>query len=821
MKSGESVSGRGTRAGSGGRGRRWMVWGGRMAIGLALLLAVGGAALGWALRASLAALDGEMRLSGLSAPVLVERDTLGVPTLRGSNRVDVARALGFVHAQERFFQMDLLRRRGAGELAALLGPGLVGADESIRRHGLREAARAVISGLAVEMRAVVEAYASGVNQGLSALGARPPEYLLLRSAPQPWRAEDSVLVGFAMFFTLQDDGGGEDLGTEVLARALPLEAVEFFHPAASEWDAAIDGSVLPAARIPGPEVLNFADSQGARAGVEAMPGDFGDPDFGLVPGSNSWGVHGAASATGSAIVCDDMHLDLGLPNVWFRVCLEWVDAAGEKRRLVGASLAGVPSLIVGSNGEIAWGFTNATLDNTDLVVLETDPAQPNRYRTAEGWRDFETVTERIEVRGEPAREVRYQRTIWGPLVGVSGSDRPMALLWTPHRPGGANMGLLELENARTVAEAMAIAPRCGVPVQNLLVGDRAGELGYTLAGRLPKRVGWDGSVPVSFADGSRGWEGWRGGAETPRYLAPAGGRLWTANNRILGTPEYLALGTRYTDVGARARQIRDDLLALKAPVSEKDLMTLYLDDRAVFLGRWQKLLLQVLESPAPEGDAVLAGRWAKARDLVLKWDGRASTGSVGYRLVRAFRLGVMNRVMMPVLARCETVRKGAAFRNDRQETPVWSVLETRPQHLLDPRFPSYDALMVDSVRGVFEDLDRQKLLLEEATWGARNRVRITHPLSRAVPWLGRWLDLDPVSLPGDSHMPRVQGGAFGASERMVVSPGHEETGYFHMPGGQSGHFLSPFYRSGHEAWVRVEPSPLLPGPAANRLALKP
>jgi penicillin amidase len=784
-------------------------------------MVIAGGVLGWAVRSSLAQLEGEARLSGLSAPVSVDRDALGVPTLRGSNRRDVAQALGFVHAQERFFQMDLLRRRGAGELSALLGPGLVGADEATRRHGLRQAARAAVAGLEDGTRSLVEAYAAGVNQGLAAMGVRPPEYLLLRSVPEPWRAEDSVLVGFAMFFTLQDDGGGEDLGTEVLIRALPREAVDFFHPAASEWDAAIDGSELPLAPIPGPEVLNFAADPGVRAGLDPMPGDVDHPDFGLVPGSNSWGVQGAASATGSAIVCDDMHLDLGLPNVWFRVCLEWVDASGVKRRLVGASLAGVPALIVGSNGDIAWGFTNATIDNTDLVELETDPAQPNRYRTPEGWREFETVTEHIEVRGEAAREIRYRRTIWGPVLGASASDRQMALLWTPHRPGGANMGLLELENARSVAEAMAVAPRCGVPVQNLLVGDRAGELGYTLVGRLPKRVGWDGSVPVSFADGSRGWEGWRSGAETPRYLAPAGGRLWTANNRILGTPEYLALGARYVDVGARARQIRDDLLALKAPVSEKDLMTIHRDDRAVFLDRWQKLLLRVLESPAPEGDAVLAGRWARARDLVLKWDGRASIESVGYRLVRAFRLGVMNRVMMPVLARCETVSKGAAFRNERQETPVWSVLEARPPHLLDPRFPSYDALLVDSVRGVFGDLDRQKLDLEQATWGARNRVRIRHPLSRALPWLGRWLDLEPVSLPGDDHMPRVQGAAFGASERMVVSPGHEESGYFHMPGGQSGHFLSPHYRAGHDAWVRVEPSPLLPGPAVHRMTLRP
>lgn len=805
-------------------------------VGLLVVLGAAAAVVWHLLHASLATLDGAMPVRGLTAPVLVERDALGVPTIQGTNRIDVARALGVVHAQERFFQMDLMRRRGSGELAALVGSAAVGMDEKTRRHSLRAMATATVKGLPENQRMLLNAYAEGVNAGLAALGAKPPEYFVLRCDPEPWHPEDSLLVGFSMFFTLQEETGVEDLSNEVVARALPPAAADFFFPRSSEWDAAIDGTTFPKAPIPGPGVISFsavpkpeASAEGAPAGspdtrvwrdwVRFRTGT--DEDAGLVPGSNSWGIQGAASATGAAIVCNDMHLDLGVPNIWFRVAMNWIDAEGRARRLVGASLPGVPTLVVGSNGEIAWGFTNATIDSTDVVVVEVDPRKPMRYRTPDGWRDFENISEVINIRGAPPHNVHYQRTIWGPVVGDSGRGAKYVAVWTPQMAGGADMGLVDMEGARSVNEALSLAPRCGVPVQNFLVGDRSGQLAYTLIGRLPKRVGFDGSVPVSFADGKARWEGWLSPEQTPRFVAPAGGRLWTANNRILGTPEYLSLGTRFTDFGARARQIRDDLQALRAPVAEKDLLGLYRDDRAVFLERWQKLMVQVLSSEPPSTNAALAGRWVAARDAVANWGGHASTGSVGYRLVRSFRGRVMTLLLAPVMDRCNAVTKNVALRNGFQEAPVWAMLEARPAHLLNPRFPSYERLLADAALAVLDELTKLHLEVGNATWGARNVVRFDHPLGRAVPFLSRWLNLDPVSLPGDTDMPRVQGVGFGSSERMIVSPGHEESGVFQMPAGQSGHFLSPFYRAGHGAWLRVEPSPLLPGATQHRLLLQP
>lgn len=784
--------------------------------GFLVLAFVGAGAAWWGLQASLAQLDGRRVLPGLSRSVTVERDALGVPTVRASNRVDAARALGFLHAQERFFQMDLLRRQGAGELAGLFGPALVEADREARLHRLRASARASLDLLTATQRDVLEAYVAGVNTGLNALRVRPPEYLLLRSVPEPWQPEDSLLVGGAMFFALQDAGGAADLARGAIARVLPGEAARFFFPKASEWDAALDDTLLPAPPVPSREVFDLSRPTAVKPGAASVPAPAPlDPQ--LIPGSNAWGLGGEFSKSGAAIVANDMHLDLGMPNIWFRASLEWTAPNGQSRRLVGVTLPGIPSLIVGSNGEIAWGFTNAELDTTDVVVLELNPTNPRQYRTPDGWKEFEVVTESIRVRGAPAVEFPVERTIWGPVfVDAAGVKR--VIRWVPQLPGAMNLGLLEMENVTSTAQALALAPTCGIPLQNFLVGDRQGSLGWTLIGRLPKRIGFDGNLPVSWADGSCRWDGWLAPESYPRVDGTRTQRLWTANNRILGSSDYVNLGPWTTDLGARARQIRDDLRSLKAPASEPDLMTIHRDDRALFLARWQELLFRTLRG----GDGgTNAAAWRELQTQVQNWGGRAATNSVGYRAVRIFRLRAMERLMEPVLSRCEAAQTNVGFHIARHEGPCWTLLQERPVHLLNSKYADYEALLADAAMVVLEDFQRLGVPLAQATWGSRIATRIQHPVSRAIPALGRWLDMPSTQLPGDDHMPRVQGARFGASERIVVAPGHEESGLFHMPSGQSGHFLSPFYRAGHAAWERVEPTPLLPGPIQYTLVLEP
>jgi penicillin amidase len=276
-------------------------------------------------------------------------------------------------------------------------------------------------------------------------------------------------------------------------------------------------------------------------------------------------------------------------------------------------------------------------------------------------------------------------------------------------------------------------------------------------------------------------------------------------------------------LGARARQIRDDLLAVEK-ASEADMLGVQLDDRAVFLARWRELILALLTPDATAGDP----RRAEARRLVEQWGGRAAVGSVGYRIVRAFRSRAAEDVFAPLLSACAKADPRFDYLGRRPnqghhqyEGPLWALVTARPAHLLEPRFASWEALLLGALDGVLGELTRDRPRLDERTWGERNTVQIRHPLSSAVPALGSWLDMPPEPLPGDANMPRFQSRSAGASERFAVSPGREEQGYFHMPGGQSGHPLSPHYRDGQAAWARGEPTSFLPGPAVHVLTLVP
>jgi len=787
--------------------RRWF---NRLAVTGLLLAVVLGLVAAWAfsrMRASLPLLDGSARVTGLAAPVEVERDALGVPTVRGERRQDVARALGFVHAQDRFFQMDLLRRRAAGELAELFGKQALPVDRRTRRNRFRVLAGRVLAGGPGWQRDLLSAYADGVNAGLAALGSRPFEYLVVGAQPAPWRPEDSVLVLLAMFIDLHGEEDALESTLAALAEALPAPWFALLAAQGTEWDAPLQGAAHPTPPLPGPEVLDLR-------GAPVPPG--AEPRERASPGSNAWAVAGRLSPHGGALVANDLHLRLGVPNIWYRASLVWQEE-GARRRVTGVTLPGVPAVVAGSNGRVAWGLTNSYGDWQDLVAVERDPSDPGRYLAPGGPRPFSRVEEIIRVKGLPDERLEVVGTVWGPLLAELPGGRYRALAWTAHHPEAVNLELLRLEGAADLEEALAIANRAGVPPQNFVCADRSGRIGWTLAGAIPRRVGFDGRLPASWADGRRRWEGWLPPDEVPRLVDPPGGRIWTANARTLEGEGLRALGDGGYALGARARQIRDDLRAAER-FSERDLLAIQLDDRALFLERWHQLLLGLL---TPEAVAANPRR-AEARRQLLSWRGRASTGSVGYRLVRAFRLAAQARALAPfhALARARDPRYDPELLH-QAEGVVWRLVEERPAHLVPPGHASWEQLLLAALDDVLRALPGGGERLAIRTWGERNAAAIRHPLSRAIPVLGPLLDMPAEPLAGDGNMPRVAAPDFGASERFVVSPGREESGIFHMPGGQSGHPLSPFYRAGHEAWVQGEPTPFLPGPLAHKLQLTP
>jgi penicillin amidase len=358
----------------------------------------------------------------------------------------------------------------------------------------------------------------------------------------------------------------------------------------------------------------------------------------------------------------------------------------------------------------------------------------------------------------------------------------------------------------------------GMPPQNFVAGDADGNIAWTIAGRIPHRNGHNPLVPTDWS-AEEGWAGWVAGEDYPRVVNPESGRIWTANARVADGDALRIIGDGGYDLGARARQIRDGLFA-KDQFEPGDMLAIQYDDRALFLSRWRDLLLEVLDEDSIGGDTQLA----EYRRLVDEWVPRAAPESVGYRLVRAFRLEVQARVfhglMAPVRAHYED---GVTFRLSHQfEAPLWSLVTEQPPHLLPGNYGSWQELLVESVRGniaYFEE--HYEGLLADRNWGERNTAQIRHPLSQAVPLFAGLLDMPAEPLNGDVDLPKAQGPSFGASERFAISPGDEANSIMHMPTGQSGHPLSDFYRDGHDDWVQGRASPFLPGATQHALVLRP
>ena len=776
-------------------------------------------AAGWYLLAgSRARLDGERQAATLTAPVHISRDALGTVTLAGKNRTDLSYALGYVHAQERFFEMDLMRRMPAGELSALVGPAALKVDLNHRRHRLRAVADAAYSQLPPAQQHELDRYRDGVNAGIADLRVRPWEYLLLGSQPQPWRSEDSALVIASMYLDLNGDGRNErELHIAQMRSVLPDALVDFLLAPDPDWEAPLSGRLSRSPVIPGAEVFDLRQHATSGAAV-ALAATLAAALDAPRPGSNSFAVSGALTGSGAAMLANDMHLGLRVPNIWFRTRLRYPDpgAPNGQRDVNGVGLPGTPAMIVGSNGQIAWGFTNSYGDWQDWVRVLRDPADPRRYKVPDGWATIETHDEHIQVKGQSDIVLKVEDTRWGPIMGKDVDGTPLALAWIAGRPRGYNLELMQLEHTPDVASALNLAPQLGMPPQNLLVADSAGNIGWTLAGNsIPLRAGTDPLLPSDWSQSGSGWQGWASPAHYPRIENPADGRLWTANHRTIDGEALALLGNGGHDLGARAQQIRDDLRA-RASFTPGNLLDIQLDDRALFLSRWQRLLQDTLAgSKQPTLQSL--------RQLTAHWRNRAAVDSVDYRLVRAFRSAVSEAVLAPFAARVKQRQPDFSWPAESSaEAAVWALLRRQPPQLLDPKYPSWHALLVDAASQVVSELGQQPGGLGARRWGEHNRSAIHHPLSAALPrWLGHFIDMPDQPLAGDNNMPHVAAPGFGASERLDVAPGHEAEGVLDMPGGQSDNPLSPYFGAGHQDWVEGRPTPLLPGNTEHALTLQP
>lgn len=789
----------------------------RVAATLFVLLVLAALAVWLFLRGSLAQLDGRRQAAGLSAEVSIVRDAQGVPTISGSSRDDVAYATGFVHGQERFFQMDLLRRVGAGELAELFGARAVPVDRSHRLHRFRARAAQALAAMTPAERRLLDRYAAGVNDGLSALASRPFEYALVGAAPRPWSPADSLLVVWAMYFDLQGMLEPRELARGWIRDHTSAEQLSFLLPEATAWDAPLDGDSVTAPSAPLPASAPAWWGKPRASGPERIAA----ADFVDSVGSNNWAVAGSRSKHGGAIVSDDMHLGIQLPNTWYRIALRFPSADGTMRRVTGVTLPGAPPVVVvGSNGKVAWGFTNSYGDYLDLVEVVADPSRPGELRTPAGWEKPVFHNETITVKDAPAEKFEVRTTSFGPVREAGG--RSYAVHWIAHSARAINLNPIKFETVDTLDAALSHAPTVGIPAQNFVAGDDQGNIGWTIVGTMARRAqpGIGSTFPLSASDAGVAWDAPLAPEAYPVLRNPPGGQLSTANSRQLNGEGAKLIGDGGFDIGARNRQVSERLAALGTGASVAGVYGIAMDDRALFIAPWRERALKVLDAAAVEGKPQRAEFQRLLKD---SWSGRASVDSVGYRLARHFMWALHEELYDGAneqMARIDD-KATAAVATSRWPAVVARLLDEQPAGWLPAAHRSWRDVQLAAIDRAIVELTKGGNALSSATWGERNTAVIVHPIGNAVPFLKRWLSAPADMLPGDANMPRVAGAKFGQSQRMTVSPGREEEGVFNMPGGQSGHPMSPFFLNGHRDWVQGKATPFLPGAAKYTLVLTP
>jgi len=781
----------------------------RLFIGATLLVLVVALVAWLALRASLPELDGEISVFGLADIATIERDAAGIPVISASNRADLAFATGFVHGQDRFFQMDMIRRQAAGELSEMVGSAALRTDKYFRFHRFRARAETVVAAASDADREHLQRYADGVNAGRESLGARPFEYFLLRAEPAPWRPEDSILAVYTMFAMLNDSRARKEVRRGYANSVLPDEVYAWMYPDGSTWDAPLMGEARVSAAIPSADVISLRD-------VTDEPQETNETGRYALRGSNNWAVSGAHTENGRAIVSNDMHLGLNTPNVYYRARMR---VSGEDSRDVsGVTLPGAPFIIAGSNTRVAWGFTNSYGDYTDAVILRPG-AEKGTYATPDGDLAFAIHKELINVKGGDPVEYEVRETIWGPVLDdVEYPDGEIAVSWIAHNPESVNMNMLKLETVESVSEALDVANTMGMPPQNFVTGDANGNIAWTIAGRIPLKTDFDAMLPADWSE-EHGWTGWVAPDDYPRIVNPANGRIWSANSRVVDGEALRIIGDGGYDLGARAKQIRDALFA-EDTFRPEDMLAIQYDDRALFIAPWRDLLLEFLDDEVVGEDEALL----EYRQLLENWIPRAAPESTGYRLIRAFRLEVRRRLFHAL-----TVPVREAYGDDVRlrisnqfEAALWSMVTEQPMHMLPGAYDDWDQFLLSAVQTNIDYFGENfEGPLSRRNWGEINTAAIRHPLSGSIPFFGDALNMPADQLSGDTDMPKAQGPDMGASERFSVAPGDEANSVLHMPTGQSGHPLSDYYDAGHSDWVDGLPGPFLPGPPSHTLTLVP
>jgi len=783
---------------------RILLW---LLLAVVVILAGGVLYLWYVAHSALPQLDGRLQVSGLEGPVTVTRDSHGVPTIDAANLADLFFTQGYVTAQDRLWQMELMRRFGSGQLSEVVGEDALKVDREQRILGLRTAAEKSLATATSRDRAFFENYARGVNAYIGTHGNRLPiEFRILGYAPKPWTVEDSVVIGnllvkdlnYHYFFNaLEHEKVLAKLGPELTAdlyvnRSWHDRPPTVMREDLTEPDNGNGSDDEDDDDSPDNSVTQRKAAPSQALPIQALPIQALPIDELPVNGSNDWVVSGAHTVTGKPLLSNDMHLGHQMPNLWYEAHLHVgsFDVAG-------VTLPGMPYVIVGHNQRIAWGFTNVGPTVTDVYVENFNPE--GAYQTPAGWVQPEHRVEVIHVKGKPDVTVDVKITRHGPIITelVPGETRPLALRWTVY--DGLHMPLFDVDSAQNWEEFRHAFSLFDAPGQNVVYADVDGNIGYQTTGKVPIRAAGDGSLPVNGADNAHEWTSYIPFEKLPSIYNPPSGVIATANGRITPDdyPNSISMEweapwrtERIYHVLESGRQFAPaDMLALETDIHSE--AELFAAERFVY---------------AVDHAAKPSARAKQAADLMRGWDGRMLASSAAPTIAQTSIRELRRLLLEPKLGSApadSTQENGAlSWKSYSWEMrSVWleNILLHRPKRWLPEKYPNYDELLAAAVGAAVNGPDAPKDLASWH-WGAFNAVEIQHPILGKIPLVNHWSGPGLQEQSGSGYTVKAVSRHHGPSERFTANMADLDQSTLNTVTGQGGNFLSPYYMDQWKAW---------------------
>jgi len=783
----------------------------------AILVIAAAASAWWYIYRPLPQIDGSASLPGLEHEVTVDRDIWAVPHIRAASVEDLAEAQGYVMAQDRLWQMDLLRRAARGQLSEILGPRTLLIDREFRTNGFAGAAERDATLLDPESRKVMEAYARGVNQYIEQHKKNLPlEFSLLHYEPRLWQPSDTLAISAYMYRTLTDtwkrelnrakvaERAGADRAKDLFSEEAPMDHFVVGDPKViddgSQRSAADPGdeddddiqpdTVLKAKGEASTDVPTAESEPDLTAALSQSIQDFLEESKNEIRqglGSNNWVVSGAHTATGKPLLANDTHLELSIPSIWYEIHLT---APGWNVK--GFTLPGAPMIIIGHNDRIAWGFTNNGADVQDLYVETFNPASPDEYRVKGAWTKAQIIDETIHIKGQPDEHLKVTVTRHGPIVHREG-EKAYALRWTATEPGGLANSYNWLGKAQNWKEFREIMKRVWGPGQNAVYADVEGNIGYVTAARVPIRKKAHGEVPVPGETDDYEWTGYIPFDQLPQARNPESGLIVTANARVVG-PNYKAYLTDRWEEPYRTARIYD-LLHDRHDLRPEDMLKVQTDTYSyphVFLA---DQLLAAEKTVKPKD--------ARAQKLIedLKdWNGIADANSPEVSFLQGVRRSAIDLLLEPFLG------KDTNLYQWRSTSFLQKVLTDRPAKWLPATYKNYDELLAAAADLAVTNLAEQSKSdrVEDWAWKRFNSLDMLHPIGHEG-LLRRFLSITDKPQSGTLYSVRAATKNHGPAMRFVGNPGNWDESILLIPAGQSGQPGSSHYSDQFSYWYEGKP----------------